>query len=287
MTIAACLVTAGGVVFGADSTTTISLPDEQGHPTDHYFHHAQKLFEVGNGGSLAVVTWGLGTFDDVSYRLVFAQLADWVLATAPTSVLEVAQRFIQQFWALYSDPASVLAKPRAAAQALLGKAHPDDLQNLEILKGGWTVGFCIGGNTSAERQPAALEIVFSPEQTAPPKPNPLEIDRPHFWGVPNIMRRVIFAIDPQVVDAILDSPHWGGTERQLLDLVDPFVLKRVKHLPIREAIDYVNTIISTTCKGLKFSHWRPVCGGRVEIAVITADRRFRWVKHKSLRQALK
>jgi F420-0:gamma-glutamyl ligase len=33
-------------------------------------------------------------------------------------------------------------------------------------------------------------------------------------------------------------------------------------------------------KTMKFSHMAPVCGGPVEIAVVTTDRKFRWVRHK-------
>jgi hypothetical protein len=37
---------------------------------------------------------------------------------------------------------------------------------------------------------------------------------------------------------------------------------------------------------MKFSHMAPVCGGPVEVAVITTDRRFRWVRHKRFDAAI-
>ena len=58
-------------------------------------------------------------------------------------------------------------------------------------------------------------------------------------------------------------------------------------LPIREAIDWVHASIYTTIQAMKFSHLAPVCGGPVEIAVITTDRPFRWVRHKRLDAALR
>jgi hypothetical protein len=39
-------------------------------------------------------------------------------------------------------------------------------------------------------------------------------------------------------------------------------------------------------KTMKFSHMAPVCGGLIEVAVITADRPFRWVRHKDLDSAI-
>jgi hypothetical protein len=58
------------------------------------------------------------------------------------------------------------------------------------------------------------------------------------------------------------------------------------HLPIREAIDWVYASIYPSIKTMKFSHLAPVCGGPVEIAVITTDRPFRWVRHKKLDAAI-
>jgi hypothetical protein len=52
-------------------------------------------------------------------------------------------------------------------------------------------------------------------------------------------------------------------------------------LPIREAIDFVHACVSSTIKAMKFStSLAQICGGPIEIAVITTDRRFRWVRHK-------
>jgi len=38
---------------------------------------------------------------------------------------------------------------------------------------------------------------------------------------------------------------------------------------------------------MEFSHTAPVCGGPVEIAVITTDRSFRWVHHKRFDAAIR
>jgi hypothetical protein len=57
-------------------------------------------------------------------------------------------------------------------------------------------------------------------------------------------------------------------------------------LPLREAIDWVHASIYTTIKAMKFSHWKPYCGGPIEVAAISTDRRFRWVRHKNFGAAL-
>ena len=95
-----------GVVLGADSTQTINFgPDRQAH----YFNHAQKLFEIGEESTLGVVTWGLGSFDEISYRRMFADLGDHVKQNPQLSVREVVQVFVDRFWTAYSSSASWLA----------------------------------------------------------------------------------------------------------------------------------------------------------------------------------
>jgi len=56
---------------------------------------------------------------------------------------------------------------------------------------------------------------------------------------------------------------------------------------MRDAIDFVHSCISSTIKTLKFSHLSQTCGGPIEIAVITTDRDFRWVRHKEWDAAIK
>ncbi len=85
---------------------------------------------------------------------------------------------------------------------------------------------------------------------------------------------------------IFQSTKWTGSEKDLLDLVQASCLGQPRDLPIREAIDWVHASIYTTIKMLKFSHIAPVCGGPVEIAAITTDRKFRWVRHKSFDAAI-
>ena len=85
---------------------------------------------------------------------------------------------------------------------------------------------------------------------------------------------------------ILNSGKWSGTEQDLLEIVGRGFLTPPSNLPIREAIDYLYAEIFTTIKAMKFSQLAPICGGPIEIAVITTDRPFRWVCHKELSRAI-
>jgi hypothetical protein len=85
---------------------------------------------------------------------------------------------------------------------------------------------------------------------------------------------------------IMDSNKWAGTADDLFAILDEGALGQPYDLPLREAVDWIYASIYTTIKAMKFSHLAPVCGGPIEIAAISTDRPFRWVRHKRLGEAI-
>jgi hypothetical protein len=272
VTIAACYLSPEGVVFGADSTTTIG---------DHHFDFGQKIFEIGDNASLGIVTWGLGGIQHTSYRTLYAEFAADLKANAPPTVLDAAQRWAAKFFSVYDSAIGDAHRAADAAATTLEEKEKVSAR-ADLLK----VGFCIGGITPPNLRPAAFELEFAPTDTAIPAPNPLPMGEAIFRGVPSLVSRILYGIDPGLFDAIEASPHWTGGQKELMDIIEPFVLGQPPMLPLRDAIDWIYSCIQGTIKGVKFSPWAPVCGGPVEIAVITSDRPFRWVRHKSLDAAI-
>ena len=82
-----------------------------------------------------------------------------------------------------------------------------------------------------------------------------------------------------------------GFDEMLKDAFDeaaaPLVAAGFKDLPIREAIDFVHTYLRLTVKACKFQFGVPDCGGPIEVAFISNDRRFRWVCHKAFDSAVR
>ena len=285
MTIAGCYLTAGGLVLGADSTQTIYVFHPTSDPVPRFFDHAQKLFEVGEESTLGVVTWGFGGSSTLSYRTLLAELWDDGLKTPFHSVRDVADRWASQFWNEYSTQ---LAQPIARVHALkaMSTRSPNEDAELENAIANGTVGFCLGGYVLPNRRVEAYELIVQPDQSGQSTSVRIQSGQARFWGMPNIFTRITSAIDPQLANNITQSLHWNGTMQDLIDLIRPYTLSTSDLLPIREAVDYVHSVIYATCKGLKFSQMAPACGGPVEIGVITTDRRFRWVRHKTLAEAI-
>jgi hypothetical protein len=113
----------------------------------------------------------------------------------------------------------------------------------------------------------------------PPTPDSIQFGKYRFWGVPDVIQRLYQGFDKDLPATVVASGKWTGTLGELDTVLSRF---KVEHpaIPIRDAVDFVHSSIYITIKTLKFSLATQVCGGPIEIAVITTDRAFRWVRHK-------
>ncbi|MGP8164177.1 MAG: hypothetical protein ACLQAR_01550 [Steroidobacteraceae bacterium] len=209
---------------------------------------------------------------------------------APATVADVAKQWAVLFWSAYSsqlqtelttfralkvkpafDPKAVSPSPNART-----KAEEDQFQ---AFSRDLVVGFCLGGYLLPQRDPEAFTVTFEPNLTASPTPLAVTVGGIRWFGVPNLINRLINGYDLNILPAVMSSGKWSGSLQELTDLLNQHRLQHAL-LPIRDAIDYVYTSIYSTIKAMKFSSLPQVCGGPIELAVITTDRDFRWVRHK-------
>ena len=264
MTIAAAYLISEGVVFGADSSTTISVhtPDGGGGVVQ-LLSHAQKVFQVGENSRFGVCTWGAGSVGDVSHRTIIARLAD-----------EIKENITV----------------KDAAEALGGMVAP-------LVKGAGVdfVGYYLGGWNPKTHEPACFKIEVTPDGG---KIDPLPLGLCSFSGMPFFFTRVFRGFDPRLRDTLLEEIK-RSFPREIIptnfdvlfqqafeNATAPLLAAGYKDLPIREAIDFVYSYLHITVKAMKFSFGAPVTGGPIEIGFVSADRRFRWVRHKSFSSAM-
>jgi hypothetical protein len=280
MTIAACYVSSEGVVLGVDSTSTMRIPGNQ----DRHYNYEQKLFELGEKSTLAIAMWGVGGLESLSYRTMIACLADDLVNTPAGSVEEIAQQWCERFWRQYRTTFAK-ALERYCDLVRMGPRTEEEERELWRLQG-LSGGFCVAGHMQNDRIPHAFEITYGPDQDGVPVPAELQYDQPRFWGCPNLMHRLLYGIDFGVLGNVLRSQNWQGSNEDLYSLVRPAMLQTPCSLPLREAVDWIYSSIYITIKAMKFSCLAPVCGGPIEVATISSDRRFRWVTHKGLGAAI-
>ena len=306
MTIAGCFVTGEGVVLGADSTTTFT--DQNGA---HYFDHAQKLLQVDAAGCFGIVTWGwAGEVQEFSYRTNVARFGDELAANPAKTIEEAAARWskfywdalntrfkdqlaqVRPLWQRWEAHRKLTPEQREANKHALTPTEEQALVNANIY-----VGFCIAGRALPDRGIGAYTVEFEPvKSTTAPKPKAVPFGLPSFWGAPLMIDRVISNYDANVIKDILSAQvdpkdpksalRWNGSRQDLVDIFFKHELRVQPQMPIRDAVDFVHSAISMTCKWIRFAQLPPVCGGAVEVAVVTSDREFRWVRHKAFDVAI-
>jgi len=234
MTIAACHVSPEGVVLGTDSTTTLV----KGNPQEVcHFDHAQKIFEVGpSGSSVALATWGTGDIDGKSHRLIAHTLGSAIHSKSLTTMETIANELAEIVWNRFSSAFKNeidLAKRKKASEAEGAAPLPNDQAEIaDRLVENLSGGYCIAGRGSSEDECKAYEIGWSLLYS---KADIREVpqEQPIFWGVPYFMERLVYGIDSPMLDAILQSGNWKGTEAELFDLAASNQLLNPSHLPIR------------------------------------------------------
>lgn len=277
MTVASCLVVPEGVVFGSDSTTSAGI--DNGF---HYLNHSQKILELGENATLGLMTWGLTTLGGTSFRTLAARLSDDFRDSPPPSVREATRRWAEIVWHEYNLQFEDELKRIRVLEVKPDRTEEEDGE----LKNGLAdlfVGFCIGGYCLPDRKPEAYSLELRPVLRSPPIP--VAVESHGFWGQPDLFLRLYDGYDLHARQAILESPFWTGTRDEL----DNLLTSRSLYSPqinIRDAVDFVHFSVYATIKALKFSPFGQVCGGPIELAVITTDRSFRWVRHKSWDSAI-
>lgn len=268
MTIAAAYLTSEGVVLGADSATTVAATVQGGARPGvvQLLNHAQKVFEVGEPGQsrIAICTYGFGLLGSTSHRTIAARLADRV-DNKKTTIEEAAQMLTEVVGPL-----------------------------TEHLPEGQSVGYFVGGHNPGTHDPACSQVLFQAGE--PAQTNSMPIGEVRFTGAPDVFHRIFRGYDqrlPSVLQEALmqsmpDLPDTFGDNftRVFESVAGQFVSAGTQDIPIREAIDYVDTYVRITIKAFKFRYGPPVCGGPVEVGFVTTDRPFRWARHKPFTSAV-
>ncbi len=289
MTIAVCHLSPEGVVLGADSTASVMVP-EGGF---HYLNFNQKLFQIGETSTLGGITWGLA-LGSQSHRTQFALLADQFTTAPAADVREAASQWADRVWPLYS---TAIASDIQLCQNLHAKSKHDEAASASSemrtkqeeqlyvqLRTDLVAGFCIAGYPASQRTPQAFEVLFDPLQ-GKPTPQSIAMGETRCWGVRKVFGRLVSGIDTDLKQQIINSGSWNGSVSDLDGLIARHQLY-LPFLPIRDAVDFVHACIFSTIKIIKSSHLSQTCGGPIELAVITTDWPYRWVRHKELHAAI-
>jgi hypothetical protein len=262
MSIAAAYLVSDGVVFGADSYTTVHRPGPSGLlEVVQLLTHSQKVFEVGEKSRVGICTWGDAGIGKFSHRTIISRLSDTI--KKDTTLQEAANKLLE------------IVKPIAQSEEIR------------------FAGYFLGGWDVQTKEPGCYRIEITKDQHVV---TPLTIGLCSFAGNPKYFSRVFYGYDPALRDKLkmelMESLSFSPDSFEAIfddafqKAASGLTAIGFNDLPIREAIDFIYSYLHITIKAEKFSYGHPSCGGPIEIGFITTDSYFRWVKHKPFFSAI-
>jgi hypothetical protein len=254
-----------GLVYGADSMMAISIHDNTKNQDMvlNTFENARKLTQL-KDYPIGILTWGLGAIGKRNIGSLVDEFGNSLRSCSDNkdySVKKIAKNFFKFITDRYDNDQVIN-------------------QTKSIL------GILIGGFSCGE---------FFPEQfkfELPIDKNIIDIRPNESDGNPN------FGINWfGLVDGIVRF-HWGYDDRLRFELqeilksskdldlkaIDDIFLKHqypadFGSMPLQDAIDYVNYLINLVIGRFRFYNGVPLCGGEIDIAIITY-KGFEWIKTK-------
>ncbi len=255
-----------GVVFAADSATTLPLANG----SHQVYNNANKIFHLHRQYPVAAATWGMGAIGGASIATLAKDLRrrfmsgadgahpDWKLDEHYT-VRGVAERLIQLVF--------------------------DELYSPLVTSGQWPrgeLGFAVVGFAGGERKAEVWTIAIE-DPAVRPVPI-LEAGGDQFgWGsyaIRDASIRLFRGYDPSLPDAIkaVTDPSEHLAIDAALQSTDREVA--LPAMPIADAIELARFLATVTVGYARFIPGPDVVGGPIEVACITRFEGFKWVSRK-------
>lgn len=261
MTICISVRVAEGLVLAADSASMLQ-GSIKGGPTTilQTFEFANKITRILDEKPIGVMSWGIGSISDRSIQSLVMEFAYEYDAPAsnPYDVKVVADAFLDFIKQRYES------------------AYPDKKNQPRL-------GLFVGGYSSGQffSDQFTYEFPASTDWTVV-RPNSADgsLDFGANWyGLTDALTRLIRGFDPSALDELVKrGVDRGVIQKWVNDSVSDLTIV-FDGMPLQDAIDFANFAAQVVIGRYRFGIGPPLCGGDVDIAVITpAD--FQWAQRK-------
>ncbi len=263
MTICVSIKVAEGLVFAADSATTLEgeivVGGKKRTGVVQTFGYANKVTQFIDY-PIGVMSWGLGSIEDRTIQSLIME-HEWTYPdTLDNEDYEVAT--------IASDLVGFIAERYEAVY------QPPKGKPLGLLIGGYSDGAFFAEQYRFEF-PKSKEL----EVVRPDSPDGRPSFGANWFGLGDALVRLINGYDP---DAMKELIRRGASK----DIVRKWVDDRVPELPLvfdgmplQDAIDFANYCVQVVIGRWRFGVGAPLCGGDIDIAVIRPGS-FGWAQRK-------
>lgn len=294
MTIAISIRVGEGLVYAADSTSSVFNEINGVSVLSQSFHHAQKLMQIGKL-PIGVLTFGLGLIGTRNLESLLAEFQEAILPQlgANGNVRPIADglaTFIRGKYDVVFPPPPPVAvaplAPAAAAPAAPAPAPPaapaapvapppapiDTRPAMGIVVGGYSVG---------SFEPEEYAIEFPAGTVNPSRAAPTDFGVA-WWGQTIALQRLLLGFDPGVLQYLVDN----GVDQAMIPNISSELVDRLRWgilfdgMPMQDAIDLAVFLTNLAIGHSRFAIGPPVCGGNVDVATIS-HRGLEWIRHKN------
>jgi hypothetical protein len=262
MTIAISVRVGEGLVYAADSTSSLFTEINGVSVLSQSFHHAQKLVQVRNF-PIGILTFGLGLLGSRNIESLVAEFESEVLPKPLESSVRVVVERLRDFLSERYDEA--VPPPDLSAES----PGVDTRPRLGVVVGGYT----------AHR--------FQPEEYSLQLPGGHIVESPtaaglQWWGQTEALQRLLLGHDSGTGDWLREK---GVPEDAIPDLRRELTERfgwRIQFdgMPLQDAIDFAVFLTNVAIGHSRFVTGPPVCGGHVDVATIS-HRGFEWIRRKT------
>jgi hypothetical protein len=281
LSICVCVKVSEGLVLATDSTSTVWGQTAPNAPVGvlKTYDHARKLSHL-KDYPIGTMTWGNGFIDDRSIESLIKEF-EYGLPS-----LEADLERLKELQTRKEEKGSTLGVFSVQQIA------KDLQQHVELC---YTAAF--GKLPQQNRPPIGILVAgyssgnFFPEQWLIDLPGGKEITRvrpdengkpsfgAHWFGVTDAINRLHHGRDDAAL--ILLAKRFGVTPQEINTLLSPLQYPvAFNGMPLQDAIDYATYLVNVVIGRFRFTVGVPVCGGEVDVAVITPNQ-FTWVQRKT------
>lgn len=263
-----------GLVLGADSAATIQgrveRPDGVQEGVLKTYFNARKLLQIGDF-PIGVLTWGTAF---IGLRTIESLVREWEHNNHWLSKENYQQAYKEEF--KVKECAEGLKKHLSAVYEEEFGSQPEQQRPL--------IGFIVAGYSAGEFFPKIWRFVLPIDSNGQVhNQRPDQDGKPdfgaHWFGLTDAIVRLHFGRDEQVIKIISEkfdiSPQTIQEALKPLQYVVPFAV-----MPLQDAIEYANYMLNVTTGRYRFVIGPELCGGQIEIAVIT-QKKFAWISRKT------
>jgi hypothetical protein len=266
MTICIAIAVYDGIVFAADSASSLIGKGPQGEPIiTNVYKNGNKVFNLLKGAPLVAMTCGMGNFGRApiatltkDLRKLFSWPGVYHVNLERYTLEEVATRTQQFFKEQYEriDP------------------RPDNLNSFEYWVGGY-------GSHSDLHEVWNFKILNG--EVLPATPCGAPGDAGLLWGGQiEAATRLVMGYSPLMVDAMTKAGLEAESAKALLQSVSPLTQAQLVNaaMPIPDAIELADFLADTTKRFVRFLPGADTVGGEIDIATVTRHERFKWIRRK-------